>query len=175
LPNIQTCCTIIFVTLPFLWYEDEFHEVKGGHFLPELFSISGLMQTIEHLAVQIFGKVGKQWIPLCLYADKEFPDLVCHVQWIPLHFYADNELPVPDLCPVQVLLIFFCTSLIGNWKGGYISPLLKVCHPCKNIKVGCQMWRKTGYYMAIFGAANGDVLEVLARHSQKSKDASTYF
>ena len=39
LPNIRTWCTIIFATMLFLRY-DEFHEVKGEHFLPvELFSI----------------------------------------------------------------------------------------------------------------------------------------
>ncbi len=56
------------------------------------------MQTIEHLTVhvvQLFGKVDKQWMPLCLYTDKKFP----------------------NLCPVQVLLMFL---YLIDWKGGYI-------------------------------------------------------
>jgi hypothetical protein len=178
LPNLRTWCTIIFATMLFLRY-DEFHEVKGEHFLPELFSIPGLMQTIEHLAVHVFGKVDKQWIPLRLYADNEFP----------------------DLCPVRVLLIFL---YLIDWKGGYIFPsdkelhnppadgiyqtmvdyknltlatqemVQKVCHRRKNMKVGCQTWRKTTYCVAIFGAADRDNLKMSARHSQKSKDAPTY-
>ena len=42
------------------------------------------------------------------------------------------------------------------------------------LKIGCQMFRKTAYGMAIFGDADRDDLKMSARHSKKSKDAPTY-
>jgi hypothetical protein len=148
--DLQTWVIIIVATILFLRH-DEFHDIEMKHFKDELFQI--LPDRINSLALSVYGKSDKRWLIRRLVADHEYP----------------------ELSPVSPLLVY--THLIGI-KGGYLFPtaaelqdppadgiykttidygvfmshLQALCElvlpPRKDMKIGCQTFRKTGYSIA---------------------------
>jgi hypothetical protein len=173
--NLQMWVTIIVATLLLL----QFHTIAGAEFQLAMFSLPNVTKIVESLVLQVCGKVDRKWIMLRLFANHKYP----------------------ELCPVCPLLVYLYAI---EWKGGCIFPPLQelhnppsdgmytttICHstlnkqtqdlcrkvlqPRSNMKAGCQMWRKTGYCLAIFGEADREDLRMSARHSKKSKDAPSY-
>jgi hypothetical protein len=137
-----------------------------------MFSIPDATKIVKSLVLQeVCGKVDKKWVYLRLYADHEYPEL-CPVCPLPVlvYLYAINwkggyifPQPAQELHnPLSdgVYTVAICHSTLNQqvqelWR--------KVLRPCSNMKMGCQMWRKTGYCLAIFGEANRDNLKMSVR------------
>lgn len=181
--GLQTVCIILMAICLFLRH-DEFHDIKLEEFLPDLFEIKD--GNISALAIKVYGKADKKWVYLKLWADDEWT----------------------DIDPVRYLLIYL--KLTGI-KSGYLFPsakeleakpadgaykttvsystfmfqLKQICAEVlpkrADLKIGCQVWRKTGYLFGVFAQATNDNLMQAARHLTKKnaekywKDAQTQF
>ena len=147
---------------------DEFHNIHENDFLPELFEITD--DRIDALAFQVYGKCDNRWCQLKLHSDHA----------------------TTDLCPVRALLVYL--HLIGWKGGYifpsqeelsnppcdfvykthidyqcFLKDLKNVCKatlPTRTpeLKIGCQVFRKTFYVIGVFGQAGECELKNSARH-----------
>lgn len=175
--NLQRWTMAIMATRLFLRY-DEYHRIKVSDFLEPLFMV--LPERICSLALEVSGKrdkgVKRQ---LRLYADSEYPEL-CPV--IPLLIYMHLAgIKGGFLFPtVRELAKEPPSNGIFETHVDYEKELKKTQHDVKavlparkNMKVGCHIYRKSGYCHAIFGNANASDLQRGARHGTE-KNARRY-
>ncbi len=176
--NLQTWTIIIVSTLLFLRH-DEFHNVTVEAFDSSLFCIRP--DRLVSLAVRIKGKCDNHMYTFRIHADNENPDL-CPVRALAVYSYligikggflfpSEKELLDPPDDGIYKTTIAY-TTFMAHLK----TLCTSVLRPRPGImQVGCHTFRKTGYCLAIFGAATADdpALMRSARHKSPTK-AATY-
>jgi hypothetical protein len=181
--GLQTVCIVLMAIRLFLRH-DEFHDIKLEEFLPDLFEIKD--GNVSALAIEVYGKADKRWVSLKLWANDEWPD-IDPVRYLLIYlkltgiksgylFPSAKELEAKPADGVYKTTVSYSTFMF-QLKNICIEVLPKR----KDLKIGCQVWRKTGYLFGIFAQATNDNLMQAARHLTKKnaekywKDAATQF
>jgi hypothetical protein len=150
------------------WRHDDFYDMCLEKFLPQHFQIR--RDLLSALALQVFGKADKQWIPQKLHADNEYPELCpCRPLLIYMHiigikggylFPSESELFDPPADGIYKTTINYQT---------FLESFKELCHrilpPRKDLKIGCQTFRKSFYVVAVFGGGEESDVRMSARHA----------
>ena len=174
--GLQTYVIILVAIWIFLRH-DEFHDIEMDQFQMDMHEV--FEDKVEALVLKVFGKADKTWVTLKLWFNHEYPEL-CPVRHLLVYLYLTG-IKSGYLFPSEKELLHppanghFTTTI--NY-GTFMRQLKTLCEEVlperEDLKVGCHVFRKTGYLVAVFGNALHSALRQSARHESENNSLKYY-
>ena len=181
---------IIMIASRLFLRSDEILTLKVEDFFPSLFNRVAHNNSIEALALRIWGKTDHEYKYYWLWVDDEFPEL-CPVRHLLIFIYLSGIKAGPVFPAWREMTTaartkssgtvetnddgVFCESISYGTFSKWFKRVLTEVLPNRGeyLKVGLHMFRKTGYRLAIWGGGLWPAIKADARHV-KDEDALNY-
>jgi hypothetical protein len=156
---------------------DELVTIDVEHFIPQLFCEH--QGRVVGMVVKVKGKCDDKWKYLWIWADDDNPEF-CPLRHLLVYIHLTGHRGGP-LFPKTAELLQPPADGVYNKPEDYgafrvaFHKILIDCLPNKgdNLKIGLQMFRKTGYLFGVWGGGEWNLMMESARH-RGEKDAKKY-